>query len=87
MDYLKQKHNSQLVFYPNYPKIDESIFKDCDWKDFYGDTEEEIPPNAPKNCGKDVDLRAKSDSDHAGDKETRISHTGYLIFFNVYLVY
>ena len=33
--YLKQKHNSRLVFYPTYTKIDEIIFKDCDWKDFY----------------------------------------------------
>ena len=31
---LKQKHNSRLVFDPTYPKIDESIFKDCDWKYF-----------------------------------------------------
>ena len=32
MAYLKQKHNSRLVFDPTYPIIDESIFKDCDWK-------------------------------------------------------
>ena len=68
MAYLKQKNNSRLVFVPTYPKIDEIIFKDWDWKDFYGDTEEAIPPNAPKPRGKDVDLRAKVDSDHAGDK-------------------
>ena len=37
MAYLKQKHNSRLVFDPTYPKIDESFFKDFDWKDFYGD--------------------------------------------------
>ena len=28
MAYLKQKHNSQLVFDPTYPKTNESIFKD-----------------------------------------------------------
>ena len=40
MDYLKNKHNSRLVFDPNYPKIDEIIFKYCDCKDLYGDSEE-----------------------------------------------
>ena len=69
--YLKQKHNSQLVFDPTYTKINEIIFKDCDWKDFYGDAKEAIPPNAPNPSGKDVDLRAKVDSYHAGDWETR----------------
>ena len=68
MAYLKQKHNYRLVLDTTYPKMDESIFKGCDWKDFYGDAEEAIPTNAPKRRGKDVDLRAKVDSNHAGDK-------------------
>ena len=66
--------------------MDEIIFKDCDKKEFYGDSEEEIPPNAHKPRVKDVDLRSKVDSDHTGDKETRQSCTGYLIFCNMYLV-
>ena len=86
MSYLKNKHNSRLVFDSTYPKIDEIIFKDCDWKYFYEDAEEAIPPNAPKPHGKDVDLRAKVDSDYAGDKETRRSRTGYLIFCDMSLV-
>ena len=84
--YLKQKHNSIPVFDPTYPKIDETLSNYCDLKDFYGDAEEAIPPNAPKLCVKDVDMRAKVDSDHAGDKETRRSRTGYVIFCNVTLV-
>ena len=83
MAYLKQKHNSRLVFDTTYPKIDESIFKDCDWKDFYGYVEEAIPKNTPNPRGKDVDLRAKVDSDHAGDKETRRLQIGYLIYCNI----
>ena len=86
MNLLKHKHNSRLVFDPTYPKIDESIFKDFDWKDLYGDVQEAIPPNAPKPRGKDVDLRDKVDSNHAGDKDTRLSCTGYLIFCNMSLV-
>ena len=86
MAYLKHKHNSRIVFDLTYPKIDEIILKYCDWKDFYGDVEEVIPPNAPKPRGKDVDLRAKVDSEHAWDKETRQLRTGYLIFCNISLV-
>ena len=86
MAYLKHKHNSWLVFDTTYPKIDESTINDCDWKYFYGDTEEAIPPNAPKPFVKDVYLRAKFDSDYAGHKEIRRLCTGYLIFCNMYLV-
>ena len=87
MSYLKQNHNSWLVFDPTYPKIDEIVFNDCDWKDFYGDAEEAIQPNAPKPHGKDVDLHAKIDIYHSGDKKTRRSHTDYLMFCNTSLVY
>ena len=83
MAYLKHKHNSRLVFDPKYPKIDESIFKDCHWKDSYVNAEEVIPPNAPKPRDKDFDLQAKVDSDHAGDKETIQSRTYFLIFCNM----
>jgi hypothetical protein len=33
--------------------------------------------------GKDVDLRVMVDSDHAGDKRTRCSHTGFIFFCNL----
>ena len=32
--YLKNKHNSRMVFDPTYPEIDMSVFKKCDWKHF-----------------------------------------------------
>ena len=72
-----------MVFNPTYPKIDMTKFKECDWKTFYGDVSEPIPPNAPKPLGKDVDLIAYVDSDHAGDKLTRRSRTGFLIYLNL----
>ena len=34
-----------------------SVFKECDWKEFYGSNTEAIPPNAPKSRGKEIDLR------------------------------
>ena len=81
--YLKNKHNSRLVFDPTYPEIDMSIFKECDWKHFYGDIKEAIPLNAPKPRGKEVDLRMFVDSDHAGDSMTRRSRSGFLIYMNM----
>jgi hypothetical protein len=37
----------------------------------------------PPPLGKDVDLRMMVDSDHAGEKRTRCSHTGFIIFCNL----
>ncbi len=45
--------------------------------------EEAIPPNMPPPFGKDVDLRMMVDSDHAGEKRTRRSRTGFIIFCNL----
>ena len=45
-----------------------------------------IPPNAPDPRGKAVDLRMWVYSDHAGEKVTRQSSTGYLIFLNTALI-
>jgi hypothetical protein len=70
------------VFDPTYPLIDLSKFKECDWKAFYGDATEAIPPNAPKPRGQEVDLRLFVDSDHAGDQLIRRSRTGFFIFLN-----
>ena len=58
----------------------------AEWKTFYGDVNKAIPPNAPDPTGKDVDLRIWVDSDHAGDKMTRRSCTGYFIFLNTALI-
>jgi hypothetical protein len=48
--------------------------------EFYGNMEEAIPPNMPPTLGKDVDLCMMVDSDHAGDKRTRHSRTGFITF-------
>ena len=87
MSYLKVKHNSRLVLDPTYPDINTKYFKtDQDWVAFYGDVEEAEPHNAPKPCGKGVDLRMFVDSDHAGSKANRRPRTGYLIFMNMALI-
>ncbi len=45
--------------------------------------EEAIPPDMPPPLGKDVDLCMMVDSDHAGEKRTRHSCTGFIIFCNL----
>ena len=84
--YLKRRHNAVLVFDPSYPEIDEANFKNCNWKEFYGDVKEAIPPNAPEPRGKGVDLRLFVDSSHADDKVTRRSRSGYFLFMNGALI-
>ena len=84
---MKGRPNSRLAMDPSYPTIDESKFKkDLEWTPFYGDVEEAIPPNALEPRGKSVDLRMMVDSDHAGEKRTRRSRTGFLIFVNNALI-
>eukprot|EP00804_Cyclotella_cryptica_P021205 CCRYP_001503-RD/>CCRYP_001503-RD protein AED:0.33 eAED:0.33 QI:0/-1/0/1/-1/1/1/0/233 len=80
--YLKSRSNSRLIFDPKEPNVGESDFVECDWSDFYPGTEEALPPNAPKPLGKGVTLRMFVDSDHAGDKVSRRSRTGFVIFLN-----
>ena len=81
--YLKKHHNSGIVFDPTYPDINEDDFKtNDDWKYFYGDEGESLPPNMPPPLGKEVVIRCFVDADHAGDKITRRSRTGFIIFIN-----
>jgi hypothetical protein len=86
MSYLSHKHNTQLIFNPTYPKIDMGQYPQFNWMEFYGYVEEAIPVDMPKPIGKDVDIRMMCDSDHAGDKSTRCSCTGFLIFCNMALI-
>jgi hypothetical protein len=64
------------------PDIDERIFnqKADDWKEFYGDVEEELPPNMPKPRGHLVTISAFVDANPAGNVITRHLHSGMLIF-------
>ncbi|KAL7463232.1 hypothetical protein ACHAXS_003606, partial [Conticribra weissflogii] len=65
-----------------YPVIDDEQFP----KQFYSNVTEPIPPNAPKPWGKPVHLGMFVDSNHTGDKQTRHSHSGFLIYDNTVLV-
>jgi hypothetical protein len=43
----------------------------ADWKDFYGDVKEAIPPNAPERRGNYVQVSAFIDANHAGNLVTQ----------------
>jgi hypothetical protein len=80
--YLKKHKKSTMVFDDTLPNIDESRFHQADWSTFYNYAKESLPPNAPEPRGKPVNMYAFVDTDHAGDKISRCSHTGILIFLN-----
>jgi len=51
-------------------------------KRLYVDAEENLPHNMPKPLGKGIDINVFVDADHAGNKVTRRSHTGIIIYCN-----
>ncbi len=58
-----------------------------DSKEFYHDVTGPIPPNTPKSLGKPVDIQRFVYSNHTGDKQTKCSHSGFLIYVNTDFVY
>jgi hypothetical protein len=80
--YLKKHPDmGKLAYDPHAPDIDETFFNaKADWKDFYGDVTEELPPNMPEPRGHSVNISAFVDANHAGNVVTRRSHTGIFIF-------
>ena len=56
--------------------------KTVDWDDFYQDAKEDLQPNEPEPRGKSVQINCFVDADHAGNKVTRRSHSGILIYLN-----
>jgi hypothetical protein len=70
------------VLDPTRPQVDETQFTQEDWKEFYPDAEESKPINAPEPRGNPVLMSCFVDADHAGNKVTRRSHTGIIIFCN-----
>jgi hypothetical protein len=70
-----------VAFDPKTPVVDESVFNNStDWKEFYGEVQKELPPKMPKPQGQRVTISAFVDANHAGNKVTRCSHTGIIIY-------
>jgi hypothetical protein len=88
--YLKKYHNTEMVFDPSDPVIDESAFELRDWTSSeFGHIQgqEELPPNMPEPRGMGFTMRAKVDADHAADTVTRRSRTGFIIYLNCAPIY
>jgi len=80
--YLKAKPKKTIAFDPAHPNIDESRFVKCDWHDFYRGAKESIPGDMPEPRGNVVTTHCFVDADHAGNKVTRRSQSGILLFVN-----
>lgn len=80
--YLKEHPKRKIAFDPTHPEIDERMFKEYDWFDFYRDAKEAIPGDMPPPRGNAMSTNAFVDADLAGNKITRRSQTGILIFCN-----
>ena len=87
--YLKQYHNTELVYDPSDPVVDETDFERRDWESSeFGHVEgkAEFPANMPEPRGHGFIMRAKVDADHASDTVSRRSRMGLLIYLNCTLV-
>ena len=83
--YLKKYHNSEMVYDPSDPVVNESRFEVRDWTSSeFGHLQgkEELPPNMPEPQGTGFVMRAKVDADHASDTTTRRSRTGFIVYLN-----
>ncbi len=80
--YLKYNINSTMIFDHLPVNWDEAQFPQYDWTNFYHDACDNIPPNMPEPQGHPVQINCFTDTDHAGNRITRRSHTGVLIFVN-----
>jgi Reverse transcriptase (RNA-dependent DNA polymerase) len=78
--WLKTHERSKVVLDPSY--VEHVEVEKPDWSDFYKDAKELLPPDMPEPLGKPVQMTTFVDSDHAGDKVTRRSRTGVLVFLN-----
>jgi hypothetical protein len=76
-----------VAFDPKTPVVDESAFNNgADWKEFYGEVQEELPPKMPKPRGQRVTISAFVDANHAGNKVMRHLHTGITIYIQNALI-
>ena len=72
----------KFCFDPQHPTVDERLFAVQNWYDFYQDSKEDIPADAPSPRVNVVSTHYFVDADHSGDKATRRFQTGVLIFVN-----
>ena len=80
--YVKSHLQSKLVLYPAYRSWLHIDWHKADWKEFYPDAAEPIPPGAPEPLGNEIQLNIFCDAAHATCLAMRRSTTGILVFLN-----
>ena len=81
--YLKGKSHGKILFDARELPLDDVEFiEGSNWKLTYGDVQEDIPPNLPKQIMKPVTLSIYFDASFACDLITRRSVTGIIVFVN-----
>ena len=80
--YLKLHPKRKLAFDAMHPRINEKMFQQHDWYDFYRDVKEAIPSDMPAPRGNMMSTHCFVDASHGSDRSTRRSQTGILIFCN-----
>ena len=81
LGYLKKLDKGRIIFDTSIPeKIGTS--EQHDWTAMYPDAEEEMPPDVLEPLGREVQVTAYVDADHAHDLVTRRSVTAILILLN-----
>ena len=88
--YLHKYHNTELMYDPSDPIIDEGQFQRRDWtsSEFsHVNGKEEMPTKMPEPRGQGVTICAKVDADYSSDTVTRRSRTGFFVYINSVLVY
>ena len=90
--YLKYHNKSWMVMDPRRFDVEWSPRKNADvhpreravaMREIYADAKDEKPYNMPEARGNAVDISAFVDADHAGNRVTRRSHTGIIIYVNM----
>ena len=88
--YLRKYHNTELVYDPSDPVVEQDVFEQIDWTSSeFGAVQgkEEVPSNMPEPRGLGFIMHAKVDADHASDTMTRHSRTGFLVYLNCAPIY
>ena len=88
--YLKKYHNTEIVFDPSDPVIDESKYQKQDWTSSeFGHLQgkRKFPPNMPQPRGLGFIVSTKINTDYASDTVTRRSRTSFLVYINFALVF
>ena len=89
--HLQKYHNTEMVFDPTVPNINEADFERKDWSssEFSSAIKEktEVHPRAPRPRGYGFTVVGKVDADHAGDLVTRRSRTGFIVYLNSAPIY